>query len=329
MVTYSGIGTASENSQSYSNFAASSSASSLDTDQILESLGYIDPENSKPLENVSVSLVVRYFVQSGNINGQNSSGKMIDKGMFISESIYDTYFPDNGKVLQTTQTSSDGSFSFIFVNTDTTFGKIQELKIPHSAEISDDANGQVIKTVRLIVNSKYYCSPDVNFYIKPWQSNDFGTIVSYVKSYTLRLHVNSTTSTFYDQGKGSGTPLNDVNARILRSGYIPGVPYNEGEISNKIPAVAGTKKKVSERNTSMDGVAIIPNLVMHDPDNNSDRYYISCKTSETSGNINYKDVEKRYSPLYLKDKKNFPFNSIGEELVSPVSGPNDDQYTLL
>ena len=44
----------------------------------------------------------------------------------------------------------------------------------------------------------------------------------------------------------------------------------------------------------MKGQAFFTNLVMHDPDNNSDRYYIECKTSKTTGNLNYKDPEKSY-----------------------------------
>lgn len=276
-------------------------------------MGYIDPAGSKPLANVSVSLEIRYIVLSGSINGEESPGSLINPGMFLSNSIYEEYFPDDGRVLQTTQTSSDGSFTFGFPNIDTTIGVRKNVEILHGSEISDYGNVDIVKTVRLIVNNDYYCSPDVNFYIKPWESNDYGTLVSYVKSYNLLLHVNSTPSTFYDQGMGSGTPLANVNTRILRSALIPGVPFNEGKSKNKIPPVAGTKKQIADGKTDMNGMVVIPNLVRHDPDNNNDRYYISCQTSETSGNINYKDLEKRYSPIYLKDKKNFPFNSVKEE----------------
>ena len=87
--------------------------------------------------------------------------------------------------------------------------------------------------------------------------------------------------------------------------------------------MSGKKKVVEEGTSNGNGQVLFVNLVMHDPDNNSDRYYISCKTSKTSGNINYKDLEKRYSPLYLKDKKNFPFNSLAKEQVSSgASGPD-------
>jgi hypothetical protein len=294
-----------------------------------ESMGYIDPSSSKPLANVSVSLVVRYILLSGSINGNSVPGTLINPSMFLSSSIYNEYFPDDGKVLQTTQTSSDGNFVFNFPNIDTAIGISTDLEITHGAEISDQADGKIVKTVRLMVNNDYYCSPDVNFYIKPWQSNDYGTLVSYVKSYNLLLHVKSTPSIFYDQGAGSGTPLHDVKTRILRSKLIAGVPYNEGESSNKIPPITGSKKQIADGNTDMNGMILIPELVRHDPDNNSDRYYISCETSETSGNINYKEVEKRYSPIYLNDKKNFPFNSLKEEQfqAAPSEGVINTNYT--
>ena len=113
-------------------------------------------------------------------------------------------------VLKTTYTASDGSFSFLFVNTDTTMGKTSDLNISHSGEFGDQANGQVYKTIRLVVDNKYYCSPDVDIHVKPWESAELGTLVSWVKSYNLKVNVKSTTSTFYDQGMGGGSPLNNV-----------------------------------------------------------------------------------------------------------------------
>ena len=167
-----------------------------------------------------------------------------------------------------------------------------------------------------MVDNKYYCSPDVDFIIKPWENLDMGTLVSYVKSYNLTVNVISTTGTFYDQKAGAGGPLNDVDTKILRTGFIPGVPYDEGGVKNRTMVSASQKRPIEENTTGMDGKVTFINLVMHDPDNNSDRYYISCKTSKTSGNINYKDKEQKYSPIFLKDKLNFPFNSLAKELIS-------------
>ncbi len=309
-------------SQSSSNFGVVTTSAQAQTGQLASILGYIDPTGSIPLGNVRVSLVVHYVMRSGSINGRDASGKVINRKDFAltSDDVYTTKFPDDGMVLKTTYTAADGSFSFSFVNADTTMGKTNDLMVSHSGEFGDVANGQIYKTIRLVVDNKYYCSPDVDIFVKPWEAADVGTLVSWVKSYDLIVNVKSTTSQFYDQKVGSGTALNDVDTRILRQGTVTGVPYNEGNIKNKIPPAAGRKKLVEATNSDMNGQAHFYNLVMHDPDNNSDRYYIDCKTSKTTGNINYKDIEKRYNPIYLKDKKNFPFNSLDKELVSSGTG---------
>ena len=326
-------------SQSSSNFGVvSTTASEAQLNQFSSSLGYIDPSGSKPLGGVRVSLVVHYVMHSGSINSEDVSDHVIGRGDFplTSNADYGNRFPDDGMVLATTSTAPDGHFSFTFVHSDTTMGKMKNLTVYRSGEFGDMANGQIYKTIRLIVDNKYYCSPDVNISLKPWQSTDLSTLVSWVKSYNLIVNVTSTTSTFYDQKVGAGTALNDVETKILREGYVPGVPYNEGTVKSRIPVVAGHKKLIEASNSNGKGQATFTNLVMHDPDNNSDRYYISCKTSETSGNINYKDLEKRYNPIYLNDKKNFPFNSQAKELVSSGNsgngyintGPQYEEYGL-
>ena len=311
------------NQQSNSNYGVvSTTAGVVQNSQLASALGYIDPAGSKPLGGVRVSLVVHYIMRSGTINGKDVAGHVVDKKDFplTSGANYQTKFPDDGTVLKTTYTAPDGSFIFNFVNTDTTMGIASDLTVSHSGEFGDVANGLIYKTIRLVVDNKYYCSPDVDIHVKPWEGAELGTLVSWVKSYNLIVNVKSTTSQFYDQKVGGGTALNDVSTKILRQGNIPGVPFDEGSIKNRIPAMAGQKKLVESTNSDMNGEALFTNLVMHDPDNNSDRYYIACSTSKTSGNINYKDVEKKYNPIYLKDKQNFPFNSTGQELVSTGTG---------
>ncbi len=325
--------------QSNSNFGlVQNSPQTVQTGQLASSLGYIDPEGSTPLANVRVSLVVRYVMRSGSINGKEVAGYVINRKDFAltSDEKYGNKFPGDGMVLKTTYTAADGTFSFTFVNADTTMGKNSDLEVYHSGEFGDQANGQVYKTMRLIVDNKYYCSPDVDIHVKPWEGAELGTLVSWVKSYNLKVNVKSTTATFYDQSMGSGSPLNDVSTKVLRQGYIPGVPYNEGSIKSGIRTMGGQKKLVEEGTSDGNGEVLFLNLVMHDPDNNSDRYFISCTTSETSGNINYKDLEKRYNPIYLKDKKNFPFNSLAKELISSGNtgqgglnlGPQYQEYGL-
>lgn len=277
-----------------------------------ESLGYINPANSKPLANVSVSLVVQYVLISGYIGPNQAPGTVLTREM-VSGAVYDydSSFPDNGKVLQTVNTSSDGSFSFLFPTLDTTIGKTRNIEKPQSTQVDITSSGKVLKTVRLMVNNNYYCSPDVNFFIRPWEENDYGILVSYVKSYNLQVKVKSWDALMwgYDQGMGSGSPLNDVEVAVLRANLLPGVPYDEGESGNKIPPLAGTKKQIASGNTGLNGDVIIPQLVMHDLNNNADHYWIKCKTSKTSGNINYREVEMAYFKAYKNSEGDFPYNT--------------------
>ena len=229
---------------------------------------------------------------------------------------YYNKFKDDGTVLKTTYTDQNGKFSFTFVNADTSMGKMENMLVTHGGEFGDQASGQVYKTVRLIVGNKYYCSPDVDIFIKPWKNADLGTLVSWVKSYNLQVTVLSTKSTFYDQTSGSGAPLNEVVTKVLRGPPVPGVPFNEGDVKRQMIHFGGQKYTIEDGKTNMDGKVFFTNLVMHDPDNNQDRYYIDCSTSESSGLLNYKDLERRYNPIYLNDKKKFPFNSQSKDLVS-------------
>ena len=113
--------------QSSSNFSVSSANSATETSKLSTNLGYIDPSGSKPLGNIRISLVVRYVMKSGSINGKDEESEVISKKNLPhpSNSDFTNEFPDDGTVLKTTYTASDGSFSFNFVNTDTTLGKIK------------------------------------------------------------------------------------------------------------------------------------------------------------------------------------------------------------
>ncbi len=317
-ISQTGAISAGSNSTGISQAGAASAQnlqSSIQQSQInfsAESLGYINPANSKPLANVSVSLVVQYVLVSGYIGPNQAPGTVLTKEM-VSGAVYDydSSFPDNGKVLQTVNTSSDGSFFFLFPTIDTTIGKTRDIEKPQSTLVEITSSGKVLKTVRLMVNNNYYCSPDVNFFIRPWEENDYGTLVSYVKSYNLQVKVISWDALMwgYDQGMGSGSPLNDVGVSVLRDYLVPGVPYDEGESGNKIPPLAGTKKQIASGNTGLNGDVIIPQLVMHDLNNNADHYWIKCKTSKTSGNINYREVEMAYFKAYKNSEGDFPYNT--------------------
>ncbi len=282
----------------------------------------IDPAGSKPLAGVRVSLEVKY-VLIGKMGKQQVSQKVLSRKDFpnSSDAAFNDAFADDGKILTTTVTDDEGNFSFTFPLSDTTLGKVtQNFKYDAGAvEFSDHASGMLYKTTRLIVDNNYYCSPDNNIDTKPWEVTDLGTLVSYVKSYNLAVTVSSTNSTFYDQG-GNGRGLREVAVQIKRAEAIPYVPSNEGNAPGGMLLFPGQKKIIADANTKADTFVIIRDLVMHDPDNTHDRYYVSCKTPKTDGAINYKTRERKYAPIYLNDRKKFPFNHLVTETYQSSGG---------
>lgn len=121
--------------------------------------------DAKPLAGTKVSLVVTYLF-TGSLNGKDMNG---EPGI----SSHAGFAPkDNDKVLATTVTGSDGSFTFNFVNAEKTLGLIDpDFKFKHTGEFGDNANGKIFKVLRLRVEDKYYCSPDVNIKIDPLERN--------------------------------------------------------------------------------------------------------------------------------------------------------------
>lgn len=291
----------------------------------------IDASGSLPLGNVKVSLVMLYLLD-GKIGNKEYDASPIKKGdVSIGGSQFDQSFKGHEKVLATTTTSADGSFSFQFVHTEKDLGKYQENInwTSGGGEFFNHMSGTVYKVIRLKVENDYYCSPDINIKVNPWEAVDLGTLISYVKSYDLKITVIATKSSFYkEQLKGSGAVLDMVSTTILRKSKVPAVPYNEGnKISggNKLK-LPGSQDMIASGETGVDGTILVRNLVRHDPDNNQDRYYIVCSTSKTSGLLNYKTKETRYNPFSVQDKKDFPFNAVSYVTLKPKNGIAYNEY---
>lgn len=265
--------------------------------------------DAKPLAGMKVSLVVTYLF-TGSLNGKDMNG---EPGI----SNHAGFAPkDNDKVLATTVTESDGSFTFNFVNAEKTLGLIDpDFKFKHTGEFGDIANGKIFKVLRLRVEDKYYCSPDVNIKIDPWKGNDLGTMISFVKSYTLKLNVVSTPGTFWDMAQGQRSPLPGITATIVRKSNLPSVPVNEGDGK-------GTIGFISKAESGKDGSVTFYHMVQHDLNNKGDVYYIKCTPDKMKGDFIFKEQEKRYYPTFDKDLKNFPFNSTSTYVPKTKGGLN-------
>jgi hypothetical protein len=282
----------------------------------------IDATGALPLGNLNVSLV-RVYLLEGKVNNKQFYLTPITKeDVPYSGSEFDQTFEGNEEVIATTTTAADGSFNFNFPHLEKVGLVNENINVKMGGgEFFSNVSGKVHKVYRLRVENDYYCSPEINIKIDPWQAIDVGTLVSYVKSYNLKVVVVSTHSTFFIQQKGQGAPLDMVSTTILRKSKVSHVPYNEGEkgAGGNVRA-SGSHDLVASGETDVNGAILIRNLVQHDPDNHLDRYYIRCETPLTHGFNRYKTKERRYNPYSLNDKKNFPFNKMSYVTVqTPVT----------
>jgi hypothetical protein len=300
-------------SQSTPQLSQSQSAIQLANEGLQYNVSDVSPANSNPLKNVKVSLIVSYVLK-GTINNQSYDGMPVDLSNILNDQNFMAAFPDHGKVLATATTASDGSFSFTFLNTSQDLGLLDEDAYWKSGggEFFDMMTGKVYKVYRLLVENKYYCSPDINIKLDPWQSLDLGTLVSYGKSYNLKVHTSWTTSQFWDVVGGQGKPLDKVKTVLERRTDVPAVPRDEAvqTTSGNIPSFNVFPKNLTSGITGEDGTYTFRNLVQHDPDNLQDRYYVVCEPDKVTGLYIFKKSSKPFYPLYDKDKNEFPFNSL-------------------
>lgn len=266
---------------------------------------------AKPLAGKTVSLVLTY-VFSGTYDGQQLTEIPFNENTTY-ESTVNGKLKDVDKVLATTVTGNDGSFTFNFVNSFKDLGLADAFFNFHTGgEFGHNVEGQMYKVLRVRVEDKYYCSPDVNIKIDPWKGVDVGTLVSFVKSYTLKVKVTTTNGKFWDMVQGQGSPLSGITTTIIRKGVLSGPPPEEGGYKPGQYKTIGNERTLTSEETDKDGYAYFYHLVQHNPDNKQDRYYIKCVPDEKKGNFIFKEKEQSYYPLYNKDLAGFPFNDVGQ-----------------
>jgi len=300
-------------SQSTAQFSQSQSAIQLANEGLQYNVSDVTPENSRPLSNVKVSLIVSYVLK-GTINNQTYDGMPVDMNNMKDDQKFLEVFPDHGKVMATATTASDGSFSFTFINSTQDLGLLDDEAYWKSAggDFFDMMTGKVYKVYRLLVENKYYCSPDINIKLEPWQALDLGTLVSYVKSYNLKVSAEWGTARFWNYVGGMGKPLGKVKTVIVRKTQVPGIPRDEVvyPVSGNLQSFNVYPKNIHSERSGDDGTVTFMNLVQHDPDNRQDRYSVVCEPDKNDGLYIFDRKEKLYYPIYDKDKKDFPFNSM-------------------
>ncbi len=292
--------------------------------------GAVDASGAKPLGGIHVSLVVTYRLLDGAVSIAGSSSEkevVLSKDRLVAEgfetSQLDALLPDIDKVLATGVTASDGTFNLNYVQTED-MGVFAEnidvvLQNPQYAADYQKKYGfnpmaytlqakKVTRTLRLIVQSPYYCSPDTDILVQPWGAADVGTLVSFVKGYQYKIHVEATT--FAKNQAAVGAMVGVKVFLMRRYAKQAEIPADEGD-----PATYGTKPVgtetyhvVSMVETDPGGDALFKHLVA--PNDLSDLYYGWIETSATKGNYVYKPTLVWDSnPMYDIRNRHIVYNS--------------------
>lgn len=295
-----------ENSSSNNRGALSSSAGSatignqhFNPDQTYYESGFIDPAGSEALGGVRVSLVMTYRILGGHLGDYGAKDQdeiVLSKDALLKQGYsngdINSMFPEIDKVIATTTTKSDGGFSFTFEQGFKTgvfeknVSQFVDNKYNQQGGLKDELSAQKItRTLRLIVDSPYYCSPDKDIVIQPWGNTDLGTMVSWVKTYLFRLKV---VPDIFKQNQQATGKIPGAKVLVLRKHpRNPEIPPDEGDPSahRKITLPEGTFSVVDEQLTDPDGFAKFSRVVR--PWNSNDVYYFYVSTSKTKGNYNY------------------------------------------
>ncbi len=293
---------------------------SFNPDNTYYESGFVDPAGSEPLGGVRVSLVVTYRILDGHLGAYGSkdesntvlSKKQLVKKGYSSADLNDL-FPDIDKVIATTITKSDGSFSFNFEQSFDTGVFEQNASVfvankynPQDGIMDELSAKKVTRTLRLMVDSPYYCSPDKDIVIHPWGNTDLGKMVSWVKTYRFRLTV---VPDIFKQNQAAVGKIPGAKVMVLRKHPRNSeIPSDEGDPSthHKIILPEGTFYVVDQTVADENGVAQFTRVVR--PWNANDVYYFYASTSTTKGNYTYKPELGYYS--YPADFNQHPiFNS--------------------
>jgi len=263
--------------------------------------GHVDATGSQPLGGIHVSLVVTYRLLDGYIGpygGEDEHEVALDKDRLVAEgysaSALESYFPGLGQVVASTVTAGDGSFSFSYVQApdlglvDTDVQGYIDNSHVHAGGLSYEFHAaKVTRTLRLLVDSHYYCSPEKDLLPQPWQETHAGTLVSYVKSYDLDVTVKPND---WIKNQAAVDYIPGAKVTILRktapNAEIPAADEGDPSQHGTLHLKDGNFRIVAQTVADKKGVAHFTHLVR--PWDGPDVYYYYAETSATKGNYAYK-----------------------------------------
>lgn len=250
----------------------------------------------KPLKNIPVSLVVLYKF-TGTYAGKTKS--FILNNVYINNLPHGFQIPaDNGQVLATGYTGNDGKFSLNFYNLDSV--KVVEDHFANSyTDVQINYNGKLERVIRLVVQSPYYCSPDDDIKVQPWNNYDAGVLYSSVMNYNLKIKVRLDASFLKSRQFVECNPdstISGVNVALYRNYMNPDLPTDEAQGLNKQEVVQGNNMiLVAKGINGADGTITFNNCIRSSF--TDDHYVIRAWTSKKSGTANFSDLTYYYPCL--------------------------------
>jgi hypothetical protein len=264
-----------------------------------------------PLANATIELVAKYMlIEKGSGKSVVRFGTQVEKSVPRYDLPLDHKFDDADQVVATTTTDPSGNFSMSFLELDSTGLVAQNQTINFGGgEFPDYHSGDLYKVYRIMVQNSYFCSPDDDIIIQPYETENVGSLLALVRTYSLKVTV--VPSSYQGVNQITQAPLGGSYVYLLRQSRPAGVPDSEGFPKPAVPETINGLQVVAETQANQNGVAVFSNLVKNIGPN--DQYFIYAKT----------DPKSQY--LYFCFPSSFQFNyqlQLGQTLNYQVT-PNN------
>jgi len=277
-----------------------------------------DKSKSKPLENIPISLVIKYMIYDTN-SRQWSMVTLSDMQKCAVPSSLITIPPD--QVVASGNTGEGGSFDLTFFLKDS-LGIIDANRTVRVATGSTykSYTGYLCRVLRLIVNSNYYCSPAHDIVVQPGESKNYEDLYGLVKTYGLTV---TTINPTFEENVAAG-PIEGIDVYLMRKTDIAQVPDDEGypEPASEAVQEHSGYKVIAHATTDIEGKVSFKHLVHNY--GGYDKYYIYVN-SDSHKDYNYKSAIEEYCSSDVDMSGESVFQDINT-IISLYSARYNDEF---
>lgn len=263
--------------------------------------GAPDIFNAKPLANVAIKLVGQWVIK-------NEADQLI--------------YPINGNSndFAAGTTNADGEFSLNTGNT--TFYQLgangmNSYKNSSGTYYTKDGTAKTVTgkeyyVLRIVVQSPYYYSPDLDLLVEPGYNYELGDLYANVREANVEIDGVRSINTDLDVNKPGGfmNPAKKSGERVylcVNPKKLPiDFPMNENKLFSltrkEIVSNGVTYKVIDETVSGLEGICIFKNVVLNNSSNSNDRYYYFTESPDQSfDNFSSEFVNIMYA---IQDKEN-------------------------